>query len=183
MAAASRRGERFSSAPHLVGLLRFVNGTLRRHRLWRLLTVSLRGRHASVVMTSVHGSIAVESGAMWKSTAQCLRNRDKTKNMPTGSKPQTEYAIFHAQYLNNNCCFNYGNTGNAIHYSGPGTPVRPRLAGADLPVMLARMRRLRVGMTAALMALSSGPSGASPKGAGGQPTPPAATEPRSPPTG
>jgi hypothetical protein len=65
--------------------------------------------------------IAVESGAMWKSTAQCLRNRDKTKNMPTGSKPQTEYAIFHAQYLNNNCCFNYGNTGNAVHYSGPGT--------------------------------------------------------------
>ena len=65
--------------------------------------------------------IAVESGAMWKSTAQCLRNRDKTKNMPTGASPQTEYAIFHAQYLNNNCCFNYGNTGNAIHYSGPGT--------------------------------------------------------------
>jgi hypothetical protein len=65
--------------------------------------------------------IAVETGAMWKSTAQCLRNRDKTKNMPTGSKPQTEYAIFHAQYLNNNCCFNYGNTGNAIHYTGPGT--------------------------------------------------------------
>ena len=65
--------------------------------------------------------IAVESGAMWKSTAQCLRNRDKTKNMPTGSKAQTEYAIFHGQYLNNNCCFNYGNTGNAIHYSGPGT--------------------------------------------------------------
>ncbi len=65
--------------------------------------------------------IAVETGAMWKSTAQCLRNRDKTKNMPTGAKPQTEYAIFHAKYLNNNCCFNYGNTGNAIHYSGPGT--------------------------------------------------------------
>jgi hypothetical protein len=65
--------------------------------------------------------IAVESGAMWKSTAQCLRNRDKTKNMPTGAKPQTEYAVFHAQYLNNNCCFNYGNTGNAVHYSGPGT--------------------------------------------------------------
>jgi hypothetical protein len=65
--------------------------------------------------------IAVESGAMWKSTAQCLRNRDKTKNMPTGSKPETEYGIFHAQYLNNNCCFNYGNTGNAVHYSGPGT--------------------------------------------------------------
>ncbi len=65
--------------------------------------------------------IAVETGAMWKSTAQCLRNRDKTKNMPTGSKPQTTYAIFHAKYLNNNCCFNYGNTGNAIHYTGPGT--------------------------------------------------------------
>ena len=65
--------------------------------------------------------IAVESGAMWKSTAQCLRNRDKTKNMPTGSKAETEYGIFHAQYLNNNCCFNYGNTGNAVHYSGPGT--------------------------------------------------------------
>jgi hypothetical protein len=65
--------------------------------------------------------IAVETGAMWKSTAQCLRNRDKTKNMPTGAKPQTEYAIFHSQYLNNNCCFNYGNTGNAVHYSGPGT--------------------------------------------------------------
>lgn len=65
--------------------------------------------------------LAVETGAMWKSTAQCLRNRDKTKNMPTGSKAQTEYGIFHAQYLNNNCCFNYGNTGNAIHYSGPGT--------------------------------------------------------------
>jgi hypothetical protein len=65
--------------------------------------------------------IAVETGAMWKSTSQCLRNRDKTKNMPTGASPETEYAIFHAQYLNNNCCFNYGNTGNAIHYSGPGT--------------------------------------------------------------
>ena len=34
--------------------------------------------------------IAVESGAMWKSTAQCVRNRDKTKNMPTGAKPETE---------------------------------------------------------------------------------------------
>ena len=65
--------------------------------------------------------VAVESGPMWKSPAQCLRNRDKTKNMPTGSKAQTEYAIFHGQYLNNNCCFNYGNTGNAVHYSGPGT--------------------------------------------------------------
>ena len=65
--------------------------------------------------------LAVETGAMWKSTAQCLRNRDKTKNMPTGAKPQTEYAIFHSKYLNNNCCFNYGNTGNAVHYTGPGT--------------------------------------------------------------
>jgi hypothetical protein len=65
--------------------------------------------------------IAVETGAMWKSKSQCLRNRDKTKNMPTGAKPQTEYAIFHKQYANNNCCFNYGNTGNAVHYSGPGT--------------------------------------------------------------
>jgi hypothetical protein len=65
--------------------------------------------------------IAVETGAMWKSPAQCLRNRDKTKNMPTGANPQTEYAIFHAKYLNNNCCFNYGNTNNAIAYSGPGT--------------------------------------------------------------
>jgi len=65
--------------------------------------------------------IAVETGAMWKSKAQCLRNRDKTKNMPTGSKPQTTYAIFHAKYLNNNCCFNYGNTGKLIHYTGPGT--------------------------------------------------------------
>jgi hypothetical protein len=65
--------------------------------------------------------IAVETGAMWKDKSQCLRNRDKTKNMPTGAKPQTEYAIFHAQYVNNNCCFNYGNTNNAIAYSGPGT--------------------------------------------------------------
>ena len=65
--------------------------------------------------------IAVETGAMWKSPAQCLRNRDKTKNMPTGAKPQTTYAIFHAKFLNNNCCFNYGNTNNAIAYSGPGT--------------------------------------------------------------
>jgi hypothetical protein len=65
--------------------------------------------------------IAVETGAMWKDKSQCLRNRDKTKNMPTGSKPQTTYAIFHAKYLNNNCCFNYGNTGKLIHYTGPGT--------------------------------------------------------------
>ena len=65
--------------------------------------------------------IAIETGAMWKSPAQCLRNRDKTKNMPTGSKSQTEYAIFHAKWVNANCCFNYGNTNNAIAYSGPGT--------------------------------------------------------------
>jgi len=65
--------------------------------------------------------IAVETGPMWKDKSQCLRNREKTKSMPVGATPQTEYAIFHAQYLNNNCCFNYGNTGNAIHYSGPGT--------------------------------------------------------------
>ncbi len=65
--------------------------------------------------------VVVETGDMWKSVSQCLRNRDKTKNMPTGSKPQTEYAIFHAKFLNNNCCFNYGNTNNAIAYSGPGT--------------------------------------------------------------
>jgi hypothetical protein len=65
--------------------------------------------------------VVVETGAMWKDKSQCLRNRDKTKNMPTGAKPQTTYAIFHAKYLNNNCCFNYGNTGNRIHYTGPGT--------------------------------------------------------------
>ena len=65
--------------------------------------------------------IAVETGALWKDKSQCLRNRDKTKSMPTGSKPQTEYAIFHAKYQNANCCFNYGNTGNAVHYTGPGT--------------------------------------------------------------
>jgi len=65
--------------------------------------------------------VVVETGPMWKDRSQCLRNRDKTKNMPTGSKPQTTYAIFHAKYLNNNCCFNYGNTGNLIHYTGPGT--------------------------------------------------------------
>jgi len=65
--------------------------------------------------------IVIETGAMWKSPAQCLRNRDKTKSMPIDAKPQTEYAIFHAKYLNNNCCFNYGNTNNAIAYSGPGT--------------------------------------------------------------
>jgi hypothetical protein len=35
--------------------------------------------------------IAVETGAMWKDKSQCLRNRDKTKNMPTGRslKPST----------------------------------------------------------------------------------------------
>lgn len=65
--------------------------------------------------------VVVETGPMWKDKAQCLRNRDKTKNMPTGAKPQTTYAIFHAKYLNNNCCFNYGNTGKLIHYTGPGT--------------------------------------------------------------
>jgi hypothetical protein len=65
--------------------------------------------------------VVVETGAMWKSPAQCLRNRDKTKNMPIKANPQTTYAIFHAKYLNNNCCFNYGNTNNAIAYSGPGT--------------------------------------------------------------
>ena len=65
--------------------------------------------------------IAVETGALWKDKSQCLRNRDKTKSMPTGYKPQTEYAIFHAKYVNANCCFNYGNTGNAVHYTGPGT--------------------------------------------------------------
>lgn len=58
---------------------------------------------------------------MWKDKGQCLRNRDKTKNMPTGSKPQTTYAVFHGKYVNGGCCFNYGNTGNRIHYTGPGT--------------------------------------------------------------
>jgi hypothetical protein len=66
-----------------------------------------------------HGWESIEM--MWKPKAQCLRNRDKTKNIPTGSKPQTTYAIFHAKYLNANCCFNYGNTGRRIHYTGPGT--------------------------------------------------------------
>lgn len=65
--------------------------------------------------------IAVETGAMWKSKAQCLRNRDKTKNMPVNASPQTTYAIFHSMYVNGNCCFNYGNTGKRIHYTGPGT--------------------------------------------------------------
>jgi hypothetical protein len=69
--------------------------------------------------------IALEHGwepeFVWKSTSQCLRNRDKTENMPLGAEPQTTYAIFHAKYVNYNCCFNYGNTGNAVHYTGPGT--------------------------------------------------------------
>jgi len=62
-----------------------------------------------------------EPGLLWKDTSQCLRNRDRTNNMPVGADPQTEYAIFHGQYANANCCFNYGNTGNLIHYTGPGT--------------------------------------------------------------
>jgi hypothetical protein len=65
--------------------------------------------------------IIVETGGMWKAKSMCLRNRDKTKNMPVGAAAQTTYAIFHAKYLNNNCCFNYGNTGKKIHYTGPGT--------------------------------------------------------------
>jgi hypothetical protein len=51
----------------------------------------------------------------------CLRNRDKTKNMPVGASPETQYGVFHKQYVNGGCCFNYGNTGNAVHYTGPGT--------------------------------------------------------------
>ncbi len=69
--------------------------------------------------------IALEHGwepdLVWKSTSQCLRNRDRTNAMPLGAEPQTEYAIFHNQYVNGNCCFNYGSTGNLIHYTGPGT--------------------------------------------------------------
>jgi non-reducing end alpha-L-arabinofuranosidase len=65
--------------------------------------------------------IAVSTGALWRDRASCLRNRDKTKAMPTGAKPQTTYTIFHGKYVNGNCCFNYGNTGNAVHYTGPGT--------------------------------------------------------------
>jgi hypothetical protein len=65
--------------------------------------------------------IAVEDGSKPNGHGNCLRNRDKTKNMPKGASPETQYGIFHAKYVNNNCCFNYGNTGNAIHYSGPGT--------------------------------------------------------------
>jgi hypothetical protein len=61
------------------------------------------------------------AGEEWTRTSQCLRNRHKTKNMPTGSKPQTTYGIFHQKYVNPGCCFNYGNTGNQIHYTGPGT--------------------------------------------------------------
>jgi hypothetical protein len=60
-------------------------------------------------------------GEEWTRTSQCLRNRDKTKNMPTGSNPQTTYGIFHQKYVNPGCCFNYGNTGKKIHYTGPGT--------------------------------------------------------------
>jgi hypothetical protein len=62
-----------------------------------------------------------EAGNSWKSPSQCLRNRDKTKNMPKGATPETQYAIFHGKYINDNCCFNYGNTGNLIHYTGAGT--------------------------------------------------------------
>jgi hypothetical protein len=62
-----------------------------------------------------------EPGNMWKAKAQCLRNRDRTTNMPLGAEPLTEYAVFHGQYVNGNCCFNYGSTGNLIHYTGPGT--------------------------------------------------------------
>jgi len=51
----------------------------------------------------------------------CLRNRDKTKNMPLGASAETQYGVFHKQYVNGGCCFNYGNTGNAVHYTGPGT--------------------------------------------------------------
>jgi hypothetical protein len=65
--------------------------------------------------------IIVETGGMWKAKSQCLRNRDKTKNMPINATPQTTYAIFHSKYVNGNCCFNYGNTGKRIHYTGPGT--------------------------------------------------------------
>jgi hypothetical protein len=61
------------------------------------------------------------AGEEWTRTSQCLRNRDKTKNMPTGASPQTTYGIFHGKYVNPGCCFNYGNTGKKIHYTGPGT--------------------------------------------------------------
>jgi len=62
-----------------------------------------------------------ESGKSYKSPAQCLRNRDKAKNMPKGATPETQYSVFHGKYANDNCCFNYGNTGDKIHYTGPGT--------------------------------------------------------------
>jgi hypothetical protein len=70
--------------------------------------------------------IALEHGwetadGMWKNKGQCLRNRNKTKAMPVDAKPQTTYGIFHGKYVNGGCCFNYGNTGKAIHYTGPGT--------------------------------------------------------------
>lgn len=62
-----------------------------------------------------------EAGKSYKSPAQCLRNRDKAKNMPKGAAPLTQYSVFHGKYANDNCCFNYGSTGNKIHYTGPGT--------------------------------------------------------------
>ncbi len=64
--------------------------------------------------------IAVEPGQSG-GLGSCLRNRDKTKNMPVGASPITQYGVFHQQYLNGGCCFNYGNTGKKIHYTGPGT--------------------------------------------------------------
>ena len=64
--------------------------------------------------------LAVE-GPKTNDHGHCLRNRNKTKNMPKGAQPETQWAIFHAKYINDGCCFNYGNTGNAIHYTGPGT--------------------------------------------------------------
>jgi hypothetical protein len=62
-----------------------------------------------------------ESNLLWKSTSQCLRNRDKTKNMPKGAQPQTQYAIFHGKYVNGNCCFDYGNTETGIRDDGVGS--------------------------------------------------------------
>jgi non-reducing end alpha-L-arabinofuranosidase len=62
-----------------------------------------------------------ESNLLWKSTSQCLRNRDKTKNMPKGAQPQSEYAIFHGKYVNGNCCFDYGNTETGIRDDGNGS--------------------------------------------------------------
>jgi non-reducing end alpha-L-arabinofuranosidase len=64
--------------------------------------------------------IAMEPGQAG-GLGSCVRNRDKTKNMPVGAAAETQYAIFHKQYLNGGCCFNYGNTGKKIHYTGPGT--------------------------------------------------------------